>query len=120
MDARVKRIVEIVDQSFAERLSEASLSGNVNLSAGRLRQLFKDELGVSPMQYIRAVRMKNAVKLLRTSFLSIKQVIFKSGWRDGSHFMRQFKRQYGVTPSEFRARSQRSPKQPQRSRGTGE
>src|SRR5882724_9344377 len=104
MDLRVKRIIEIIDERLTDKLSEEILSKTVNLSAARLRQLFKKATGLSTMQYIKRVRVKRATHLLRTSFLSIKEVTFRSGLRDVSHFVRDFKKQYGVTPSEFRAR----------------
>ena len=51
--------------------------------------------------------MQRAEQLLRRTFLSIKEVTFRSGMRDISHFVREFKKHYGVTPTEFRARSQK-------------
>jgi len=120
MDWRVKRVIEVMHERFLDKVSEPALSGIVNLSPARLRQLFKKEVGVSPMQYAKRVRMTRAVNLLQTSFLSIKEVIFKSGWRDGSHFMREFKKQYGLTPGEFRTRSRGLLKRSRRGRGAAE
>jgi AraC-like DNA-binding protein len=47
--------------------------------------------------------MQKAERLLQTTFLSIKEVAFLSGARDVSHFARNFKKQYGLTPTEYRA-----------------
>ncbi len=49
--------------------------------------------------------MEHAEDLLRTTFLSIKQVAFDSGMKDVSSFVREFKKKHGLTPSEFRAQS---------------
>jgi transcriptional regulator GlxA family with amidase domain len=104
MDARVKSAINIMHQGVASPLSMRTLSKNVKLSSPRLRQLFKKETGRSPMQYLKALRMQQAERLLGRTFLSIKEVTFLSGMRDVSHFVRDFKDQYGVTPSEFRVR----------------
>jgi len=108
MDPRVQRIIEIIDERFADKFTEKKLSASVNLSPTRLRLLFKKETGLSPVQYFKRVRIRRAAHLLETSFLSIKEVVFQSGANDLSHFVRDFKKVYGLTPSEFRACSKRS------------
>jgi len=57
------------------------------------------------MQYLQDLRMQNAESMLRSTFLSVKEVAFASGISDVSSFAREFKRRYGVTPSKFRVRS---------------
>ena len=104
MDGRVQRVIEIVNDSLADRLPERAMARMVNLSSARLRQLFKKETGLAPFQYVKRLRMKRAADLLRASFLSVKEVSFQSGWGDLSHFVRDFKKRYGLTPSEFRTR----------------
>jgi transcriptional regulator GlxA family with amidase domain len=106
MDRRVKKLIEIIDENIGERLSEQAMSRSINLSPARLRDLFKKETGLSPIQYVKRLRMRRAADLLRMSFLSIKEVAFQSGAGDTSHFVRDFKKQYGLTPSQFRAQAQ--------------
>jgi transcriptional regulator GlxA family with amidase domain len=109
MDRRVDRLIAMMKDSLNQRLSEKIMARSVNLSPARLRQLFKKETGRSPVQYLRCLRTKTAAFLLQTSFLSIKEVAFHTGSGDVSHFVRDFKKQYGVTPTEFRARGNRLP-----------
>jgi len=104
MDARVKTAIGMMHKFLADDLSMRTLSKNVNLSATRLRQLFKQETGRAPMQYLRDLRMAQAEELLRSTFLSVKEVSFLSGAKDVSHFVRDFKKHHAMTPSEFRAR----------------
>jgi len=104
MDARVKAVIRIIHQELAKPLLIRALSKRVNLSPTRLRQLFKMETGLSPIQYVKRLRLEAAADLLRTSFLSIKEVIFQSGARDVSNFVRDFKKVYGLTPTKYRAR----------------
>jgi transcriptional regulator GlxA family with amidase domain len=110
MDARVESVIKIVRRGVGDQLSLRILSRSVNLSPSRLRQLFKMETGLSPMQYVKHVRLEKAANLLHTSFLSVKEVLFQSGARDASNFARDFRKQYGLTATEFRARSRSSPK----------
>jgi AraC-like DNA-binding protein len=74
----------------------------VKLSRSRLCYLFKAELGLSPSQYLKVLRMERSRELLEATFLSIKEVAGKVGYNDSSRFMRDFKKFYGMTPSLFR------------------
>jgi len=53
--------------------------------------------------------MQTAKQLLETTFFSVKEIGTLAGFNDGSHFVRNFKRLYGVTPSEHRERTPKSP-----------
>ena len=46
--------------------------------------------------------MQQAATLLTTTFLSVKEIVRRVGLTDESHFVRDFKRLYGMTPSEYR------------------
>ena len=105
MDVRVKTTIKTMEQSLSSELSVSDLSRNVNLSPTRLQQLFKKELGQSPSHYLRDLRLERAQELLQNTFLSIKEVMFRCGLKDPSHFTRDFKKRYGLTPSECRISS---------------
>ncbi len=102
MDARVEMAVSLMHQLTTDQLSIRSLSRSVNLSPTQLGALFKKETGQSPMQYLRKLRMQKAEQLLRSTFLSIKEVASLSGAKDVSHFVRDFKKEHGLTPKGFR------------------
>jgi transcriptional regulator GlxA family with amidase domain len=109
LDARVKTVIALMHRWLGDRLPVQRLSKSVNLSPARLRELFRDETGKSPVQYLRNLRIQRAEQLLQDTFLSVKEIAFLSGMRDMSHFVRDFKRQNGLTPTEFRARRGSSP-----------
>ena len=46
--------------------------------------------------------MKEAAVLLSTTFLSVKEIMARVGFSDESHFVRDFKKIYGMTPTEYR------------------
>ena len=121
MDRRIITVIEIMRKSIAARPSVRSLSQSVCLSPARLRQLFRAETGLSPIQYLIDLRMREAEKLLQTTFISIKEVAFLSGARDVSHFVRDFKSRHGLTPREFRSQSESTRKnEPSRARSDSE
>jgi AraC family transcriptional activator of mtrCDE len=105
MDDRVRTIIEKMNQALSDTFSISMLARSVNLSSTRLRQLFLKETGQSPIRYLKGLRIKKAKLLLQSSFLSIKEIAFQAGLGDVSHFSRDFKKQYGLTPSEYRTQN---------------
>jgi two-component system response regulator YesN len=67
-----------------------------------LSTLFKTETGATAMQYLKALRMEKARELLDTTYLSVKEVAVQVGLNDTSHFVRDFKKAFGQTPTQYR------------------
>jgi CheY-like chemotaxis protein/AraC-like DNA-binding protein len=89
-------------EEFRQEPSLSEMAQVVNLSPSRLRYLFKREIGIAPGHYLRAFRLERAKELLETTFLSVKEIISSIGVNDQSHFIREFKKSYGRTPSQYR------------------
>ena len=106
MDYRVRRAIALAEECLQKGWSPARLAESVNLSPSRLHQLFKRETGVPPARYLRLLRMRRARGLLETTHLSVKQVMARVGVTDESHFVRDFKKTYGLTPARHRERFQ--------------
>lgn len=85
------------DEQLVERLAQ-----KVNLSASRLRVLFKAEMGVTPSQYIKKLRMEKAKGLAETTHLTMTRIIAEVWGGEESHFRREFKKAWGQTLTECR------------------
>ena len=84
-------------------LSLAEFAQSVNLSVWRLCHIFKSDVGMPPIRYLRLLRMERAKDLLESSFLSVKEIAYQVGLNDESHFVRDFKTTYGYTPALYRS-----------------
>ena len=104
MDRRVKLAIVEIEGDLARAWDVVQLALLVNLSPSRFRHLFKEETGQSVNQYLRELRLKRAEFLLRTTFLTIKEVSLETGQKSSSHFIQYFKNKYGLTPSLYRKR----------------
>jgi AraC family transcriptional activator of mtrCDE len=102
MAERVKRVIELMHGDPSRNFTLGKMAESVNLSAPYFCYLFKTITGVPPAKYLKSLRLQQAAMLLTTTFLSVKEVVRRVGLADESHFVRDFKRCYGVTPSEYR------------------
>jgi transcriptional regulator GlxA family with amidase domain len=102
MAERVKRVIERMQGDPSRTFSLGEMAQSVNLSPPYFCYLFKTITGVPPAKYLKILRMQEAANLLTTTFLSVKEIVSRVGCSDESHFVRDFKRIYGVTPSEYR------------------
>ena len=104
MDPRVNAIERLMRDNVQREWSLLELAQAVNLSVWRLSHIFVSEIGKSPMQYLRQLRMDRARFLLETSFLSVKEIAHQVGLNDESHFVRGFKKINGDAPTRYRLR----------------
>lgn len=99
---KIQKVVEYIHANLEERLTVDDLARAARLSRSRLCYLFKAEMGVAPMQYLKRCRFEKARDLLETTSLSLKEIRSRIGLSDRSHFTRGFKETFGVTPFEYR------------------
>lgn len=103
MDKRVEAVIALMNSDLRREHSLRKMAQSVNLSTSRFYYLFKSEISMPPARYLKIMRMQAAKDLLETTFLSVKEIVARSGFNDESHFVRNFKKLYGVTPSEHRS-----------------
>src|SRR4051794_15585911 len=101
MEPRVQRVIDLMTASLKREIPLNELARSVNLSVFRLHHLFKAEAGTSPIQYLKAQRLLKARELLETTFLNLKQVMNETGFRDRSHFARDFKKEFSLPPVQY-------------------
>jgi transcriptional regulator GlxA family with amidase domain len=102
VDKRVEKIIQMMREDVRGELSLAEFAQSVNLSIWRLSHIFKSDVGMPPIRYLRLLRMERAKHLLESSFLSVKEIAFQVGLNDESHFVRDFKSTYGFSPALYR------------------
>jgi len=107
MNRKTQSAVDYMNANLHRRLPLIELASFVNISRAHLCRLFKTEVGVPPGQYLIMLRMQEAGRLFRSTFLSVKQVMARVGYADKGLFARHFKRTYGVTPLRYRAEEKR-------------
>ena len=90
---------------FESDITNACLAERCKISEVYFRRLFKEELGVSPRQYIIDMRIRRAGQLLAEGQKKISAIAEECGFSSSYHFCRSFKEHVGVTPSEYREKN---------------
>lgn len=103
MNPKIRRIVDRMKSELHLKRSLEDWARLSSLSRSRMCHLFKMQMGVSPAQYLKDLRLETARTLLETTSLSVKEVRARVGLQDQSHFVRDFNNAYGVPPSQYRA-----------------
>jgi len=78
-----------------------SFAGQLNLSKSTLYRKMKTITGLSPIEFIRNIKLKHASKMLKSSHISISEVAYSVGFSDPKYFASCFKAEFNITPSEF-------------------
>ncbi|MFE5324253.1 helix-turn-helix domain-containing protein [Paenibacillus sp. NPDC056579] len=97
------QVKEYINDQYANAdLSLTYLSGEFDVNAKYLSQMFKEEFGVNFLDYLADVRIQQAQKLLLVTNGSVQEIGMQVGYPNVRSFMRVFKKLAGVTPGEFR------------------
>jgi AraC-like DNA-binding protein len=91
-----------IDQHAAHPLQVADLARVAGLSAARFHARFLDEVGQTPMDYVRSRRLQLARHLLQSSDLAISEVAARVGYSSQSAFSAALSRHLGFTPRQLR------------------
>ncbi len=99
---RIAPAVSYINAHYQENVSIKHLAEICFISEATLRRDFLCFAGISPMEYLQKVRIKNAAVMLTTTDKSILEIALDTGYPTVSSFNRQFKLQYKTSPRAYR------------------
>lgn len=99
----IKKICDYIVQNLSEDISLEQMADYVNVSSFYLSKLFKEEKGLTFVNYLNDTRLEKSRDLLKSPELSIKEVTAAVGYNDQNYFSRIFRNKYGITPTEYRS-----------------
>lgn len=94
--------IVILDNLSNEQFGVSELAEMMNMSRSNLLRKIKKNTGLSASQFIRQVRLKKSVELLKQTNLNISEISFQVGFGSTSYFIKCFREQYGYSPGESR------------------
>ena len=99
--ARIGAAMAHIEDNAARRLTVAAMARLVAMSPSHFAHLFREVAGVSPMRYLKQIRLERARALLLAEGLAAGTVAERVGYASASHFSRDFKRNYGLAPARY-------------------
>ena len=100
-----ERIVRYMHDHLAEPLTVASLAKIINVSSSYLSRMFRQKVSVPPGVYLRQVRIETARAMLAYGTLTIEEIANLTGFSSPKYFSHVFRKETGMTPSDWRRRS---------------
>ena len=100
----IRDLVSWLHIHYIDKITMDNITKEFHTNKTTLNQKFNPLMGITVMVYTNGLRIQIACSLLRKTYLSIKEIIERSGFRSDTHFLRSFRKYTGCTPSGYRNR----------------
>ena len=104
-NGKAKELVAIakqyMDENFDQGITVSEAASYVFLSQGYFTRAFRDDTGISPMNYLMKKRIEKACKLLQNNEIKVSAISLQSGFSSPHRFNVAFRKQMGMTPMEY-------------------
>lgn len=101
-DKRLRQLIQTVVSRPEDEWNIEKMTELANLSRAQLMRLFKQQTGISPHAFVNLIRLRQAAVLLRQTADSVLSVALNVGFQSETHFGKAFKKQYGISPGQYR------------------
>ena len=104
---QIQPAIEFIESNYSNQISLADIAHAAHLSISRLAHLFKEQLGMTMVDYISQTRIEKARQLLLYTSKTAAEVCFEVGYNNKSYFTRIFRKYTSLTPQQFRKDNRR-------------
>lgn len=94
--------IRIIEYNLIHNMSVAQIASTLGISRQQLYLFFREQFNTSPKRYIMNLRMRQAETMLKQSRMQIKTIAANVGCSSVVHFIREFRKQFGVSPGTYR------------------
>lgn len=98
----IAKAIKIINEYFCLDITLQSVARDLYISPQYLSHVFKEETGIGFSAYLACVRLEHAAAMLAETSDSVTEICFSCGYRNLSHFLRRFKKEYGFSPNSYR------------------
>ncbi|RYY54203.1 MAG: helix-turn-helix domain-containing protein [Chitinophagaceae bacterium] len=99
---KLKMALAYMTRHPEEKITIAQLAGLAHLSQFHFIRCFRSAYELTPLQYLTRLRLKKASLLLKKSGIAVGRIVIRCGFENESSFIRLFKREFRMTPMEYR------------------
>lgn len=109
LDPPIARAVDLIHGQLAREWTVAELAREVGMSRTLFTTRFRDVVGEPPMRYVGKARLGRAAGYLATTNSSVYEIALLVGYDSDASLSKAFKREFGLTPGQYRERSATTP-----------
>ena len=102
VDKQMQKVMHFINVHYGHSLEVSELSRVANLSMSQLERRFRKTFNQTPSKFLIRYRLTRASHELIQNDSSMSEIALNSGFFDHSHFSREFKKVYGVSPTKYR------------------
>lgn len=107
-DLRIEKAIVYIKNRILEKLSPHDIAEHINMSVTHFTRTFRSETGQTPMEYVRQLRIRKAMDMLKFSDMNISQISDALNFPDLHTFSRSFKMETGTSPRGFREKKKKT------------
>jgi two-component system response regulator YesN len=107
---QIRPAINYIDANYDKTITLGEIARASHLSVSRLAHIFKEQMGITLIDYVTSVRIERAKQLLLATEQNCTEICFQVGYNNQSYFTRTFKELVGMTPLQFRAGNRRREK----------
>lgn len=96
------RALQHIEHNLEKALTLEDIAQAAGISKSFLSSIFKQQLNTGPINYSISLKMNLAKRMLRNSYLSIKEISGKCGFQDDNYFCRTFRKYFHISPGQYR------------------
>lgn len=104
----IKAVLTYIQDHYRDKIHISDLAAQVNLNDQYFCRFFKKALGRTPMGYINEYRIKQTRRILEETDLPVTEVCLECGYNNLGNFLREFRKQTGTTPLQYRKQHRES------------
>ncbi len=97
--------IRYMEENYAEKITTKALAEKYGYSSEHFCRKFKEEIWLSPMEYLKTYRLEASTKLLKNRRYTITEVAMHCGFNDANYFTRCFKAHFGISPVKYKQRA---------------
>lgn len=102
--SRLPMLTRYLRQNCTEAIDLDDLAQRFGYSPRHLRRVFREAMATTPHDYLTKLRLCRAMRALRSSDATVTEIALASGFGDGNYFSYSFRKQTGLSPSQYRQR----------------
>lgn len=104
MDGRIFSLKSQVEAKLNHQWTVDEMAKSLGISSAHFHKIFKASFGVTPNVWLRKFRLDRARDLIENTFEQIQQIAIEVGIHDQAGFARDFKSEFGLSPTAYRKR----------------